>query len=50
MLHKLSLVCGDDDDCQFVEHPNIHGKAMLVAHTGEVSLPDDKQQKTQRKR
>ena len=32
----------DDDnyDCRFVERPNIHGKAMPVALTGEVSLPD----------
>ena len=35
----------DDNDCQFVDCPNIHEKAMLVAHTGAVSLPDDKQQK-----
>ena len=37
----------DDDECQFVECSNIHGNAMLVAHTGAVSLPDDKQRKTQ---
>ena len=37
----------NDDDCQFVQHQNIHGKAMLVAHAGAVSLPDDKQWKTQ---
>ena len=35
----------DDDDCQFVKRPNIHGKAMLIAHTGVVSLPDE-QRKT----
>ena len=29
----------DDDDCHFVER---HGKALLVAHAGAVSLPDDK--------
>ena len=37
----------DDDDCQLVEHSSIHGKAMLVAYTGAVSLPDDEQRKTQ---
>ena len=36
----------DFDDCQFVEHLNIHGKALLVAHTLTVSFPDDKEQKT----
>ena len=35
----------DDDDCQFVKRPNIHGKAMLIVHTGVVSLPDE-QRKT----
>ena len=37
----------DDDDCQLVEHLNILRKAMLVMHTGTVSLPDGKQWKTQ---
>ena len=37
----------DDDNCQFVEHPNIRGKALLVVNTGAVSLPDDRQRKTQ---
>ena len=41
---------GDDDDCQFLEHSNTHGKAMLMAHTGVVSLPDDKQEHKQRKK
>ena len=39
--------CYDDDDCQFIERSNILGKAVLVAHTRAVSLPDDKQRKTQ---
>ena len=35
-----------DDDCQFVDH-SIHGKlAPLVAPTGAVSLPTDKQSHT----
>ena len=38
-----------DDDCPFVEQSNVHGRAMLVAHTGAVSLPGDKQWKTQTK-
>ena len=32
-----------DDDHQSVECQHIHGKAMLVVHTGAVSLPNDKQ-------
>ena len=41
---------GDDDKCQFVERPNIHEEVTPVALTGTASLPDGKQQKTQRKR
>ena len=40
----------DDDDCQFVERPNIHGKAIPVAHTGVVFLPDDRQIKHRQKK
>ena len=42
----LSFDDGDDDGRQFVEIPNIQAKAMLVAHAGAVSFPDDKQHKT----
>ena len=36
-----------DDDCQFVEHPNIHGKTLHVAHTWAVSLLVMNNEKTQ---
>ena len=32
----------DDDDCQFVERSKRYGKAMLEAHAGAVSSPNDK--------
>lgn len=40
----------DDSDCQFTEHLDNHGNAMLVAYIRAVSLPDYKQWKMQRKR
>ena len=30
-------------DCQLVQCSDIYGKAMLMAHTGAVSLADNKQ-------
>ena len=45
MLESRCDYDDDDDDCQLVDRPNIHGKAMLVAHTGPVSLPNDKQRR-----
>ena len=46
-LTCTTWTCNDGDDCQSVDHlADIHGKAMLVAYTGAVSLPVDKQWKT----
>ena len=39
----------DDHDCKFVKHPNIHGKPMLVAHAGAVSLMDENRKHGQSK-
>ena len=40
---RKEMAMSSCDDCPFVEHPYIHGKAMLIGHTGAVSWPDNKQ-------